>query len=171
MKRNLPIACATLLLLTVATSNAAEPADPFRPYLDGKAPEIIRGMPSSRPIPENITLRRVVFRSRDDSEIFAAIAAPKTPGKHPGMLVLHGGGGSAEVDKAMAWGSGIRGRGAGLARHRPAEETNGFQREMEFAEVWRGPLGGDARCERECHLRCGAQRDEVALSAPFAARC
>ncbi len=53
--------------------------------------------------PGNITLRGVVFQSRDNSEIFAVIAAPKTPGKYPGLLVLHGGGGSAEVEKAMAW--------------------------------------------------------------------
>jgi len=53
--------------------------------------------------PGNITLRGVVFQSRDNSEIFAVIAAPKTPGKYPGLLVLHGGGGCAEVEKAMAW--------------------------------------------------------------------
>ena len=60
-------------------------------------------MPSAAAPPENITVRRVVFRSRDESEIFAVIGRPKTPRKHPGMLVLHGGGGSAEVDKATAW--------------------------------------------------------------------
>ena len=73
-------------------------------YLDGKAPEILREVASTNAVPENITVRRVVFRSRDNSEIFALIATPKTPGKHPGMLVLHGGGGSAAIDQAMAWG-------------------------------------------------------------------
>ena len=92
-----------LLLAPWAALLAAEPADPFAPFLDGKAPEILREIPSTTAVPENITVRRIVFRSRDDSEIFAVIATPKTPGKHPGMLVLHGGGGSAEVNLAMAW--------------------------------------------------------------------
>ena len=78
-------------------------ADPLTPYLDGKAPVILREVPMTNLPPGNITLRGVVFQSRDNSEIFAVIAAPKTPGKYPGLLVLHGGGGSAEVEKAMAW--------------------------------------------------------------------
>ena len=85
------------------TSFAAWSSDPLSPYLDGKAPEILRELPATVTPPENITIRRVVFRSKDDAEIFAFIATPKAPGKHPGMLVLHGGGGCAEVDKAMAW--------------------------------------------------------------------
>ncbi|MEI8293216.1 MAG: acetylxylan esterase [bacterium] len=83
--------------------HAAETTDPFAVYLDGKAPEILREMASTNSPPENITVHRVVFRSRDESEIFAVIAKPNTGGKHPGILVLHGGGGCAEVDKAMAW--------------------------------------------------------------------
>ena len=92
-----------LLLVPSDIVLAAESGDPFTPYLDGNAPEILRELPSTNTPPENITVRRVVFRSRENSEIFAVIATPKTPGKHPGILVLHGGGGSAEVDKAMAW--------------------------------------------------------------------
>jgi len=95
---------ALLAVLTLlAGLHAADTGDPFAAYLDGKAPEILRELPSTNVVPENITVRGVVFRSRDDSEIFAVIATPKASGKHPGMLVLHGGGGSAEVDKAMAW--------------------------------------------------------------------
>jgi dienelactone hydrolase len=94
---------ATLLLAPLAALHAAGSADPVQPYLDGKAPEILREVAATNAPPEGITVRRVVFRSRDASEIFAVIATPKTPGKHPGMLVLHGGGGSAEADKAMAW--------------------------------------------------------------------
>jgi len=93
----------TVFLLALAAIRGAGYADPFKPYLDGKAPQILREVASSDVPPGNITVRRVVFRSREDSEIFAVIATPKAPGKHPGMLVLHGGGGSAEVDKAMAW--------------------------------------------------------------------
>ena len=92
-----------LLFALISPLCAADTLDPFTSHLDGKAPEILRELPSTETLPENISVRRVVFRSRDESEIFALIATPKTPGKHPGMLVLHGGGGSAEVDKAMAW--------------------------------------------------------------------
>ncbi len=102
MNRTLTL-LAALLLVPLTPPHAAEPADPLAPYLDGRAPEILREVPSPSAPPENITVRRVVFRSKDDAEIFALIATPKAPGRHPGMLVLHGGGGSAEVDKAMAW--------------------------------------------------------------------
>jgi len=77
--------------------------DPFSFLLNAGPPEILREVASNDPVPDNITVRRVVFRSRNESEVFAIIAAPKAAGKHPGLLVLHGGGGSAEVDKAMAW--------------------------------------------------------------------
>jgi dienelactone hydrolase len=101
MKRIL-LLVAVLVTPTLAM-RGAEPGDPFIPYLDGKAPEVLRELSASDPDPEGITTRRVVFRSRDDSEIFAVIANPKAPGKHPAMLVLHGGGGSAEIEKAKAW--------------------------------------------------------------------
>ena len=103
---NIRTACRSLfaaaLLLPVALC-AAEGADPFRPFLDGKAPEILREVAATNVPPEGVSVRRVVFRSRDNGEIFAVIATPKTAGKHPGMLVLHGGGGCAEVEKAIAW--------------------------------------------------------------------
>src|SRR5205823_2456732 len=101
MNRLLPL-LAALLLISVRIQAAAE-GDPFPPDLDVKAPEILRDVPTTESVPENVTLRGVVFRSREDSEIFAVIATPKTPGKHPGLLVLHGGGGAAEVTKAIAW--------------------------------------------------------------------
>jgi dienelactone hydrolase len=98
----------TVIFLAVVLSSAAwlrgeDAVDPFVSYLDGKAPEILREIPGSEVVPGNITLRRIVFRSRNDTEIFAVIASPSAPGNYPGLLVLHGGGGSAEVDKAMAW--------------------------------------------------------------------
>lgn len=83
-----------------AAPPASKPADPFAPYLDGKAPPITREI---APVPEDITVRRVLFRIRDKNEAYAVIATSKTPGKHPGILVLHGSGGSAEEEKAMAW--------------------------------------------------------------------
>ncbi|MEY3897513.1 MAG: hypothetical protein RLZZ214_3034 [Verrucomicrobiota bacterium] len=96
------------IFLAFVLSSAAAPggedaADPFLPYLDGKPPEILRETMKNEVIPGNITVRRLVFRSRNDNEIFAVVASPVAPGKYPGLLVLHGGGGSAEVDKAIAW--------------------------------------------------------------------
>ena len=103
MKKSVLLTFITILLAPLAALHAADSTDPFALYLDGKAPEILREVASTNVSPENITVRRVIFGSRDNSEIFALIATPKTPGKHPGMLVLHGGGGSAAVDQAMAW--------------------------------------------------------------------
>ena len=108
-KWSVPLSLIGCFLSLFLQSGVYAGADPFTPYLDGKAPEILRELPNPAPgpgvesVPQNVTLRRVVFRSRDNSEIFAVIATPKSAGKHPGMLVLHGGGGFAEVDKAVAW--------------------------------------------------------------------
>ena len=97
----------TTLLLVFAAATQAQPApqakslrDPFAPYLDGKAPPITREI---APVPQDIVLRRVLFRIRDKNEAYAVIATPKAPGKYPGILLLHGSGGSAEEEKAMAW--------------------------------------------------------------------
>ncbi len=130
--------CIALLLCAPVALHAAESADPFTPYLDGKAPEILRELPSANAPPENITVRRVVFRSREDSEIFALIATPKTPGKHPGMLVLHGGGGIAAVDQAMAWAQ--RGYTAvapdlpGIAEPKKLTESRGKWSSLKYGE-------------------------------------
>lgn len=94
-----------------ASADALGP-DPFA-SLEKSPPQILRELPPEGPSPVGVTLRRVVFRSRDDSEIFAVVATPapaaegglprKTNEKLPGILVLHGGGGSAEVEKAIHW--------------------------------------------------------------------
>lgn len=98
-----PFFAALIAAAACLPLHAAETTDPFAPYLDGKAPEILREVESTTAPPEGVTLRSVVFRSRDDSEIFAVIASPQTPGTHPGLLVLHGGGECAAVDQAIAW--------------------------------------------------------------------
>lgn len=90
------VACMSLAVVRLA-------ADPLAAELDGKAPEILRELPPPSDTPGNVIVRRVVFRSRERSEIFAVIATPKESGKRPGMLVLHGGGGRAEAEKAIAW--------------------------------------------------------------------
>ncbi len=55
----------------------------------------------------DITIRRVRFASgwpgSTDAIAHAVIAAPLIPHLHPGILVLHGGMGAAEVDRAIAW--------------------------------------------------------------------
>jgi len=96
-------AAVTIALYLGAIGNPLRASDPLLPYLDGKATEIIREITNSITPPEGVVLRQVVFRSRDNSEIYAVIASPMAAGKHPGILVLHGGGGSAEVKKAMSW--------------------------------------------------------------------
>jgi dienelactone hydrolase len=56
-------------------------------------------------------VQRLVFRSRlilidkkqQPSNVFALIAGPAKPGKYPGLLILHGGRGAAEQEKAIAW--------------------------------------------------------------------
>ncbi len=96
---------AILLLTFPLALRASDLAtdDPFQKYLDGKPPRIVRDVADDSDPLRDVDLRRLVFHLRDAAEVFAVVATPKTPGKHPGMLVLHGGGGSAEVDKAIAW--------------------------------------------------------------------
>ena len=130
---------SALLSLTVLRASApADPADPFTPFLDGKAPQIVREVPVTTEVPAGVTLREVTFRLRDNSEIFAAIATPKTPGKHPGMLVFHGGGGTAEIEKAVAWAQ--RGYVAvapdlpGIAEPKKLTETKGRWNTLKYGE-------------------------------------
>ncbi|MEP6671477.1 MAG: acetylxylan esterase [Chthoniobacter sp.] len=127
---------ALLALSSILPLRAGE--DPFTPYLTGRAPEILREVPDAGAPPDGVTVRRVVFRSREGAEIFAVIATPKAAGKHPGMLVLHGGGGSAEVDKAIAWAQ--RGYVAvapdlpGIAEPKKLTETKGRWNTLKYGE-------------------------------------
>lgn len=82
--------------------------DPFLPYLTGIAPDIVKDLGEES---DSIKMRRVIFHSRDvkaegqtiATNVFAVIARPLKPGNYPGILVLHGGGGTAEVEKARGW--------------------------------------------------------------------
>jgi dienelactone hydrolase len=101
---------ALALVAAPSALHADTARDPLLPYLDDKPPTIVREIAGpivnphgDVPLLEGVTVRQVVFSSRNDSEIYALIATPNTPGKHPGMLVLHGGGGSSEQLKAMYW--------------------------------------------------------------------
>ena len=97
---------------TVIVSEQDKPEvnnDPFLPYLNGQAPKIVKEL--GEETANGVRTRKVVFysyeyknRSRKDSAvIFAAIVRPEKPGNYPGLLVLHGGGGNAEIDKAKKW--------------------------------------------------------------------
>lgn len=107
-----------ILIFTIAfnlsySQNKKNPAiidakDPFAPYLNGKAPAIRKELGEEK---DSIKLRKVIFHSRDvnlngtiiPTAVFAAIASPLKPGSYPGILVLHGGGGAAEIDKIRKW--------------------------------------------------------------------
>ena len=148
MRLHPPLLALMAFFLIPSSIVLAASSDPLLPYLDGKAPEIIREVTNSITPPEGVVLRQVVFRSRDNSEIYAAIASPMAAGKHPGILVLHGGGGSAEVEKAMSWAQ----RGFGSARYRRTEKTHGDERGLLILEIRRGTLGRQSRCQRERDL-------------------
>ncbi len=83
--------------------------DPFEPYLTGKAPTILQDL--GEEIKGTIKVRKILFLSRNvqthegiqENRIFAVITRPSKPGNYPGLLVLHGGGGSAEIEKAEKW--------------------------------------------------------------------
>ena len=51
------ITFTALLLAPLAVLHAAESADPFAPYLDGKCRRILREASSTNSPPENITVR------------------------------------------------------------------------------------------------------------------
>ena len=86
-----------------------DPTDPFLPYLSGKPPAIINTLGDEST--GTVRIQRIVFRSRliqtkqgpQPSNIFAVIASPLKPGKYPGLLILHGGKGASEQEKAIAW--------------------------------------------------------------------
>jgi len=75
--------------------------DPFNKYLDSKPPVISREISTRDSI--GVIIREVTFRLNDNSEVYAVIATPNVKGKYPGLLILHGGGGKAEKNKAIAW--------------------------------------------------------------------
>jgi len=99
------IFCLFILCLLALS---AEAQDPFKPYLNNASPVIVRQLDSE--VEDHIRLDKLVFFSNvdardatDSTMIFAVVARPKKPGKYPGLLVLHGGGGNAEIDKVKAW--------------------------------------------------------------------
>ncbi|MCK9413435.1 MAG: dienelactone hydrolase family protein [Prolixibacteraceae bacterium] len=93
----------------INSNNFEKGKDPFQPYQTGKSPQILKDF--GEEVKDGVRLRKVVFYSRevqtatgkDTSKIYAVIARPAKSGRYPGLLVLHGGGGFAEIDKAKKW--------------------------------------------------------------------
>lgn len=83
--------------------------DPFQPYLNRRPPTVVKEL--GEILQDSVRIRRLVFHSRDiqgekgpvSSDIFAAIIRPARAGSYPGLLVLHGGGGNAELDRGVFW--------------------------------------------------------------------
>lgn len=104
--------CFLILAVAMLCGSARasfDPTDPFLPYLSGKPPAIINNLGDVTV--GSVRVQRIVFRSRviqtkegpQPSNVFAVVASPLTPGKYPGLLILHGGRGASEQEKAIAW--------------------------------------------------------------------
>ncbi len=106
---------ATIVLSSNASFGQNQPAsspassgDPFLPYLTGKPPVIAEDL-GTETRPDGIKVHRFVFKSRVietptgpmPSMVFAAIAHPAIASKHPAIMRLHGGGGSADINSAV----------------------------------------------------------------------
>lgn len=111
---NAPLIAKALLVATTVTAapaflSAQGKGDPFAPYLTGSSPTVIRTV-AERTI-RNVRVKEIVFLSRKEpatsggqrSEIYAIVASPIGGGRYPGLLLLHGGRGHAEVERAVSW--------------------------------------------------------------------
>jgi cephalosporin-C deacetylase-like acetyl esterase len=114
MNKSIAFAVFTAFLFFLQTLRPAQaqiPDDPFKPYLDGRSPKVIKEL--GEVLQDSVRIRKLVFHSRDvqttngpvSSDIFAAIIRPAKAGFYPGLLVLHGGGGNAELDRGVFWAS------------------------------------------------------------------
>lgn len=107
LKRRLVL--LSMLTLCGNVRASSDPTDPFLPYLSSKPPAIVSKLDDESL--GTVHLKQIVFRSRviqtrrgpQPSNVFALIASPLAPGKYPGLLILHGGRGKAEKEKAIAW--------------------------------------------------------------------
>ncbi len=98
-----------IVLGPVKALGQRNPSDLFAPYLTNEAPKIVKEL--GEEIENGVKLRKVIFQSytyqeagvMKNAEIFAAIARPEKEGNYPGLLVLHGGSGHAEIEKAKKW--------------------------------------------------------------------
>jgi dienelactone hydrolase len=98
-----------LQLLLCLAAPALALANPFGPYLTRRPPEVVRNL--GEETRDDVRIQRLVFFSRTAStpngpvrsEVFAFVVRPVQPGRYPGILLLHGGGGAAQEDSAIYW--------------------------------------------------------------------
>jgi dienelactone hydrolase len=75
--------------------------DPLLKLVDVKPVKIVRQISIKDSV--GVKIQEITFQFNDTAEVYAVITSPIAKGNYPGMLVLHGGGGSAEKDKAISW--------------------------------------------------------------------
>ena len=100
---------AVLSLLVVTSSAPAAETNCFAPFLTDTPPKIVEEL--SKEVKDGVEVTRMKFLNRVVPEsgrevlIYAILARPVTPGKHPGMLVCHDGGGYADMvaSQAVGW--------------------------------------------------------------------
>lgn len=98
-----------LLPLLLLTPLADAQTSVFAPYLTDDPPTIVETV--SHTAQGSVEVTRLKFLARHDARtdrdviITAYLARPTTPGPHPGILVCHGGGGTAEqvAPQAIGW--------------------------------------------------------------------
>lgn len=83
--------------------------DPIQPFLDENSPKVLTVVEEEKE--GGVITQKLIYYSRthpisgDSTKIYAVISRPEKPGNYPGLLVLHGGGGSAEIEKVKNWAS------------------------------------------------------------------
>ncbi len=90
------------------TPTAVHERDPLADYLQEPPVTILREIEDDLEVPSGVSVRRVVYASVQTpdgatNEVYAVIARPAGGGTYPGLLLLHGGGGCAEVGPALVW--------------------------------------------------------------------
>ncbi len=98
-----------VLILTLLMCPAKAYCNPFSEYLTKTPPQILRVLGAE--VRGDVKIQRVIFYSRTvqtsdgalPTEVYAIIARPKSVGRYPGILVLHGGAGFASEDQATYW--------------------------------------------------------------------
>ena len=77
----------------------------FLPYLNGKAPTVVRDLETKTV--DGVLIHKVVFRSMmvggEPQDVYAIIARLSTAGNYPGVLWLHGGYGCADAPAAIRY--------------------------------------------------------------------
>ncbi|MGB0371411.1 MAG: alpha/beta hydrolase family protein [Opitutales bacterium] len=83
--------------------------DPISLFLDRTVPVVVKKV--GQETTDNINVQKLTFLARPampaydllKSEVYTIVAEPKAPGRYPGILILHGGTGTAEEDQTIAW--------------------------------------------------------------------